>query len=68
MPADQPTTSTKKVRKTNLIACFNNTRRQHLFRFVRATLSFSKTVEYPIGASKWFICRYNLAKAAAYLV
>jgi insertion element IS1 protein InsB len=32
---------------------------------VRATLSFSKKVENHIGAIKFFICHYNLEKAAA---
>jgi hypothetical protein len=34
-------------------------------RLVRDTLSFSKKVENHIGAIKFFICHYNLEKAAA---
>jgi hypothetical protein len=56
---------TKKARKTNHIERFNNTLRQRLSRLVRDTFSFSKKVENHIGAIKFFICHYNLEKAAA---
>jgi insertion element IS1 protein InsB len=68
IPADRHKAITKKARKTNHIERFNNTLRQRLSRLVRETLSFSKKVEHHIGAIKYFICRYNLAKAAAYPV
>lgn len=42
-----------------------NTLRQRVSRLVRETLSFSKKLAYHIGALKYFICHYNLAKAAA---
>jgi IS1 family transposase len=51
--------------KTTHIERFNNTLRQRLSRLVRDTLSFSKKVENHIGAIKFFICHYNLEKAAA---
>ena len=62
IPGDRHKAMTKKARITNHIERFNNTLRQRLSRFVRATLSFSKKVEHHIGAIKWCICRYNLAK------
>jgi insertion element IS1 protein InsB len=39
--------------------------RQRLSRLVRETLSFSKKLAYHIGAIKYFICHYNLTRAAA---
>ena len=65
IPAAQHRAITKQARKTNHIERFNNTLRQRLARLVRATLSFSKKVENHIGAIKFFICHYNLEKAAA---
>jgi insertion element IS1 protein InsB len=65
IPAEQHTAITKKARKTDHIERFNNTLRQRVSRLVRETLAFSKTLEHHIGAIKLFICRYNLAKAAA---
>ncbi len=65
IPAERHKAITKKARKTNHIERFNNTLRQRLSRLVRDTLSFSKKVENHIGAIKFFICHYNLEKAAA---
>jgi insertion element IS1 protein InsB len=65
IPAERRKAITKKARKTNHIERFNNTLRQRLSRLVRDTLSFSKKVENSIGAIKFFICHYNLEKAAA---
>ena len=65
IPAERHKAITKKARKTNHIERFNNTLRQRLGRLVRDTLSFSKKVEHHIGAIKFFICHYNLEKAAA---
>jgi insertion element IS1 protein InsB len=56
---------TKKAWKTNHIERFNNTLRQRVSRLVRGTLSFSKKLANHIGAIKFFICYYNLAKASA---
>jgi insertion element IS1 protein InsB len=55
---------TKQARKTNHIERFNNTLRQRVARLVRDTLSFSKKLANHIGAIKYFICHYNLTKAA----
>ena len=65
IPAERHKAIAKQARKTNHIERFNNTLRQRLSRLVRATLSFSKKVENHIGAIKFFICHYNLEKAAA---
>ena len=65
IPVERPKAISKKARKTNHIARFNHTLRQRLSRLVRESLSFSKTLANPIGAIKFFICHYNLEKAAA---
>jgi insertion element IS1 protein InsB len=64
IPAEQHRAITKKARKTNHIERFNNTLRQRVSRLVRETLSFSKKLVNHIGAIKYFICHYNLTKAA----
>lgn len=64
IPAGQYRAVTKNARKTNHIELFNNTLRQRVSRLVRETLSFSKTLANHIGAIKYFICHYNLTKAA----
>ena len=65
LPAERHTAITKKARKTNHIECFNTTLRQRVSRLVRETLSFSKKLANHIGAIRFFICHYNLEKAAA---
>jgi insertion element IS1 protein InsB len=65
IPAEQHTAITKQARKTNHIERFNNTLRQRLSRLVRETLSFSKKLANHIGAIRYFICHYNLTRAAA---
>jgi insertion element IS1 protein InsB len=65
IPAERHKAITKQVRKTNHIERFNNTLRQRLSRLVRETLSFSKKLANHIGAIRFFICHYNLEKAAA---
>jgi insertion element IS1 protein InsB len=65
IPAERHKAITKYARKTNHIERFNNTLRQRVSRLVREMLSFSKKLAYHIGALKYFICHYNLAKAAA---
>jgi insertion element IS1 protein InsB len=65
MPAERHRAITKKARKTNHVERFNNTLRQRVSRLVRDTLSFSKKLANHVGAIKFFICHYNLAKAAA---
>jgi insertion element IS1 protein InsB len=65
IPAARHQAITKNARKTNHIERLNNTLRQRLSRLVRETLSFSKKLANHIGAIKYFICHYNLARAAA---
>jgi insertion element IS1 protein InsB len=65
IPAERHKAITKKARKTNHIEQFNNTLRQRVSRLVRDTLSFSKKLTNHIGAVKFFICHYNLARVAA---
>jgi len=65
IPAAQHKAITKHARKTNHIERFNNTMRQRVSRLVRDTLAFSKTLANHIGAIKYFICHYNLTRAAA---
>jgi insertion element IS1 protein InsB len=65
IPAAQHRAISKLARKTNHIERFNNTLRQRVSRLVRETLSFSKKLSNHIGAIKYFICYYNLARAAA---
>lgn len=64
IPAAQHYPIGKLARKTNHIERFNNTLRQRVSRLVRSTLSFSKKLDNHIGAIKYFICHYNLTKAA----
>jgi insertion element IS1 protein InsB len=65
IPAERHKAISKKARKTNHIERFNNTLRQRVSRLVRESLSFSKKLAHHIGAIKFFICHYNLEKAAA---
>jgi len=66
IPPARHRASTKLVRKTNYVERFNCTLRQHISRLVRATMAFSKThLANHIGAIKYFICDYNLARSAA---
>ena len=44
---------------------FNHTLRQRVSRLVRDTLAFSKKLANHLGAIKYFVCRYNLTRAAA---
>ena len=68
IPSAQHKAITKHARKTNHIERFNNTMRQRGSRLVRDTLAFSKKLANHIGAIKYFICHYNLTRAAALLV
>jgi insertion element IS1 protein InsB len=65
IPAERHQAITKQARKTNYIERFHNTLRQRLARLVRETLSFSKKLANHIGAIRYFICHYNLTRAAA---
>jgi insertion element IS1 protein InsB len=68
IPTAQHKAITKHARKTNHIERFNNTLRQRVSRLVRDTLAFSKKLANHLGAIKYFICHYNLTRAAALLV
>jgi len=68
MPAARHKPITKQARKTNHIERFNTTLRQRVARLVRETLSFSKKLANHVGAIKYFICHYNLTKAAVFPV
>ena len=68
IPAAQPKAIPKHARKTHHIERFNNTLRQRVSRLVRDTRAFSKKLVNHIGAIKYFICHYNLTRAAALLV
>ncbi len=61
VPPEQHERSEKKG-KTNHIERWNNTLRQRVGRFVRRTLSFSKTDEMHEIAVRLFIHRYNLQR------
>lgn len=65
IPPAQRKACTKQTRKTNHIARFNNTLRQHVSRLVRETFSFSKRLANHSGAIRYFICHYNLTRATA---
>jgi IS1 family transposase len=65
IPAERHQAITKQARKTNYIERFHNTLRQRLARLVRKTLSFSKKLANHMGAIRYFICHYNLTRAAA---
>jgi IS1 family transposase len=64
IPARQHQAITKHARKTNHIERFNNTLRQRVSRLVRPTLAFSKNTKNHVGALRYFICHYNLTRAA----
>ena len=64
IPQAQHRVITKVARKTNHVERFNGTLRQRLSRLVRSTLSFSKKLAHHIGAIRYFICHYNLTRAA----
>jgi len=58
-------TITKHARKIKRIERFNNTLRQRVASPVRGALPFFKKLAHHIGAIKYFICQYNLTRAAA---
>lgn len=47
--------------QTNHVERWNNTLRQRIGRFVRKTLSFSKSITNHFWFTKWFIVNYNLS-------
>ena len=59
VPAEQHQPSGKDEGQTNHIERFNNTLRQRLGRFVRQTLSFSKSEEMHENCLRLFLHHYN---------
>jgi len=55
----------KQAGKTNHVERFNGILQGRVSRLVRGSLAFSKKVKNHILAIKFFICHYNLKKAAA---
>jgi IS1 family transposase len=51
----------KESGQTNHVERWNNTLRQRLSRYVRKTLSFSKTDKFHHLITKWYIYEYNLS-------
>ena len=64
IPTTRHRAMTKFTRNTNHSERCNNTLRQRVSRLVLSTLAFSKNVENHIGAIRYFICDYNLTRAA----
>ena len=54
----------KEAGETAHVERWNNTLRQRIGRFVRKTLSFSKSDEYHYWLTLWFIIDYNLEVAS----
>jgi IS1 family transposase len=61
LPADQHRAVGKESGEVNHMERWYNTLRQRLSRYVRKTLSFSKSEMYHHLVTKWFIYVYNLA-------
>ena len=68
IPAAHHKAITKYARKTNHLERCNNTLRQRVSRLVRDTLAFSTKLANHMGAITYFICQYNLTRAAAFPV
>jgi IS1 family transposase len=62
IPDEQHQAVTKQSGLTNHIERFNNTIRQRLARFVRKTLSFSKSEQMHLICLHLFLHRYNLER------
>ena len=60
-PKDTHQSVGKETGQTAHMERWNNTLRQRLARFVRKTLSFSKSDAFHHMVTKWFIVTYNLA-------
>lgn len=61
IPSEQHTACGKDAGQTNHVERWNNTLRQHLARFVRQTLSFSKSETMHEVCLRLFLHRYNLS-------
>ena len=67
IPDEQHEAVGKETGLTNHVERFNNTLRQRLGRFVRKTLSFSKSDEMHLHCLPLFLHRYNLERAQSIL-
>jgi IS1 family transposase len=65
IPSARHRAISKLARKTNHVERFNCTMRQRVSRLARATLSFSKNLTNHVGATRYFMCDYNLTRSAA---
>lgn len=63
IPEDQHTATGKETGETAHVERWNNTLRQRLARFVRKTLSFSKSLVMHEACLKLFLHRYNRERA-----
>jgi insertion element IS1 protein InsB len=63
IPEEQHTAVGKETGETAHVERWNNTLRQRLARFVRKTLSFSKSLVMHDACLKLFLHRYNLERA-----
>lgn len=63
IPEEQHRASGKETGETAHVERWNNTLRQRLARFVRKTLSFSKSLVMHDACLKLFLHRYNLKRA-----
>jgi insertion element IS1 protein InsB len=61
LPCEQHTACGKDAGQTNHVERWNNTLRQRLARFVRLTLSFSKSETMHEACLRLFLHRYNLS-------
>jgi IS1 family transposase/transposase-like protein len=64
LPLDLHQAFGKEAGETAHVERWNNTLRQRIGRFVRKTLSFSKSDEYHYWLTLWFIIDYNLEVAS----
>jgi insertion element IS1 protein InsB len=62
IPAEQHTAVGKDTGETAHVERWNNTLRQRLARFVRRTLSFSKSLLMHEACLRWFLHEYNLQR------
>ncbi len=62
IPSEQHQAVSKQTGLTNHIERFNNTIRQRLSRFVRKTLSFSKSEQMHLICLELFLHSYNLER------
>src|SRR5881275_187308 len=67
IPEEQHTAVGKETGETAHVERWNNTLRQRLGRFVRKTLSFSKSTLMHIACLDLFLYRYNLERAISFM-